>query len=187
MAMNTTSTWSYEVNQYFDRKNLLVIDNNTILDKYAEKRNIPKNNTRTIMFERIGNFDELGELTEGVTPDGIVLSKSNITAQIKQYGGLTIVTDVMEETLLKKTFSTQHICLAEAASSSRDILFRDSLYASTVHFASDATDTNDNINTTYDGTTFTNVNGGLTGKNVLAIVLTLFNAKAQQFTKILVG
>ncbi|RLB11710.1 MAG: N4-gp56 family major capsid protein, partial [Deltaproteobacteria bacterium] len=185
-TMNTTSTWAYEVNQYFNKKALLTIDNNSILDKYGDFENMPMNNTRTMMFERYGNFPELGELTEGITPDGMTLSKSNITAYLRQYGGLTIVTDVMEKTLLKKTFPVMHDRLNEAGVRTRDILIRDTLYTSTLHYCADDTAGN-KINTSYDGTTTANVNGGFTSDNTLAIFQDLFDAKAQQFTELIVG
>lgn len=66
-------------------------------DQFGQKRPIPANEGKTINFRKYSSLGKaLTPLTEGITPDGQALNVSAITAEVSQYGGYVILTDVLE-------------------------------------------------------------------------------------------
>ncbi len=70
-----------------------------VLEKFGQSRPLPRNKTDTIKFRRYEALDPSpNALSEGVTPTAKTLSKTDVTAQLTQYGDLIEITDVIEDT-----------------------------------------------------------------------------------------
>jgi N4-gp56 family major capsid protein len=69
------------------------------LEKFGQAKSLPGNKTQSMKFRR---YNSLGlrttPLTEGVTPTSDKLTATDITATLKQYGGLVEITDVIVDT-----------------------------------------------------------------------------------------
>lgn len=105
-------------------------------------KDIPQGNSSIIKFRRFGNLAaNVTPLEEGVTPEGKQMSKSDITAEVKQYGDFVTMTDKVlltgEDPLLTEAAGE----LGDQAGDSLDQITRDVLLAGTVvQYASTATD-----------------------------------------------
>lgn len=70
-----------------------------ILDKFAQVKPMPKNKGQVIKFRRPKTFQaSTVPLQEGVTPSAVQFSYEDVPANLKQYGMLVEVTDVIEDT-----------------------------------------------------------------------------------------
>lgn len=69
------------------------------LEKFGQGKPIPKNSTKTAIFRRYEALDNTPNyLTEGVTPPGKSLRKTDITVTLQQMGDLVSITDVIADT-----------------------------------------------------------------------------------------
>lgn len=70
-----------------------------VLEKFGQGKPIPKNNTKTAIFRRYEALDNTPNyLTEGVTPPGKSLRKTDITVTLQQLGDRVSITDVIADT-----------------------------------------------------------------------------------------
>lgn len=70
-----------------------------VLDKLARTKPMPKNKSTTIKFRRPKVFTAATTpLVEGVTPTATKFAYEDVSVQIKQYGDVVIITDVIEDT-----------------------------------------------------------------------------------------
>lgn len=102
-ATNTTGseTLSPEMKTFYDRNLLRSAEPLLVHDRWAQKRDIPKNSGKKIEFRKFSQLPKaLTPLTEGVTPDGQSLTVNNIEAEVKQYGGYVRTTDVLSMTTI---------------------------------------------------------------------------------------
>lgn len=84
---------------YADRRLLDRAIINSILNQFGQVRKLPKKATQVISFRRYNKLDSTPvQLQEGVTPSGKTLTKTDITATVKQYGDWVQITDVIEDT-----------------------------------------------------------------------------------------
>ena len=84
---------------YVDKRLLTRAVTNNILGQFGQVRPIPEKNTQTITFRRYNKLDPaLAPLTEGVTPTGKTLTKTDVSVQLKQYGDWVSITDVIYDT-----------------------------------------------------------------------------------------
>lgn len=109
--------------------------------KWAQVRDIPRNNTDNIRFRRYSLLTASTDpLVEGVTPSLDTLSVTNVDATVQQYGRGFLLTD-------KLTFTTQDPILmevadilGESAADTLDQLTRDEMATvTTIQYASTAT------------------------------------------------
>lgn len=69
------------------------------LEKFGQAKPLPTNATKTVVFRRYEALDPTpNELTEGVTPTAKQLTKTDVTATLKQYGDGVTITDVVLDT-----------------------------------------------------------------------------------------
>jgi N4-gp56 family major capsid protein len=99
-----------EVNNFYDRTLLERAVAMFVHTRWAQVRDLPsKAGTSTIKFRRYGNLAAATTpLMEGVTPTGKLLSVTDITATVAQYGDYITVTDVV-------SYESQDSVLMEAA------------------------------------------------------------------------
>src|SRR5690554_4869208 len=130
--------------QYFYDKTLLEVLRQTefVHARWAKKKTIPKNSgTDSINFRKINKLDmndpAAFELTEGVTPDGLMTGKSSLTARVRQYGAYMAFTDKVGFEEIDPVLTENAVYLGEHARELMDVLVRDVLAATpTVMFAS---------------------------------------------------
>src|SRR6185295_9469383 len=100
MANVDTSVIDPGVANFYDRRLLRKAFPRLIHSLYAQTRDIPAGNSTVIKFRRYSLLTAATTaLTEGVTPPGSSLSKTDISATIQQYGDYITLTD-------KLTFTT---------------------------------------------------------------------------------
>jgi len=89
MPENLTTTTQVDpgVQLFYDRVLLKRSQPFLIHEKAAQTRNMSKKSGNTIKFRRYASLTPATTpLTEGVTPPGQKASKTDLTAQVKQYG-----------------------------------------------------------------------------------------------------
>jgi N4-gp56 family major capsid protein len=90
---------SQRTNVYAERNMLRHAGPVTVLEKFGKPVRMPKNKSTTIKFRRPIVFTAATTpLVEGVTPSSTNFSYEDVTATLKQYGQVSIVTDVIEDT-----------------------------------------------------------------------------------------
>lgn len=109
--------------------------------KYAVEKTLPRNFGDTINWRR---FNKLAvtknPLTEGVTPDGLAISGSEVTAVIAQYGNVMYFTDIIDLQQLDRVRQEYTVELGHQAKETMDEIVRDVLVAEgSVFFAGGAT------------------------------------------------
>ena len=141
MATTTTTEISPAINNYYDRKLLKKAVPRFVYQQWAQTRDIPRNNTNVIKFRKYSLLSSATTpLTEGVTPTGSQLSKTDLTATVLQYGDYVTLTDKLVFTTLDPVLSETAGVLGIQYSKTMDELCRDVLAAgTTVQYASTAT------------------------------------------------
>ena len=111
--------------------------------KWAQVRDLPRNGSLVIKFRRYGLLSaNTTALTEGVTPSGVQLSTTDVTATVAQYGDYVTLTDVLQFSTLDPLLSETADLLGQQAGNSLDQLCRNVITAgTTIQYASTATST----------------------------------------------
>lgn len=93
---------------------------------FAQQRPIPQREGKFILFRR---YEKLSlaktPLTEAQTPDGSQMSKTDITAEIKQYGDYITLSDVVDLTWKDPVLTEAAELLGEQMGQTRDSIIRD--------------------------------------------------------------
>lgn len=141
MASTGTAQIDHAVNNYYDRRLLAKAKPSLIHLRYAQTRDLPANNTSTIKFRRYNLLTAATTaLTEGVTPTGSQLSKTDVTAEVLQYGDFITMTDKLTFTTLDPIMQETTDILGQQAGNTLDQLTRDVIVAGTTRqYASTAT------------------------------------------------
>lgn len=93
---------------------------------FAQQRPIPSGIGNQILFRRYEHLDlATTPLTEAQSPDGSKLSKTDITATIKQYGDFVQISDVVDLTARDPVLTEAAEVLGEQMGRTRDVLVRD--------------------------------------------------------------
>ena len=100
--------------------------------KYGEKKNIPKRKGATTQFRRLNSLNvSTTALTEGVTPDGVDLNISAITAVVSEYGNWTKISEFINTVGLDPLLTETSELMGENAGESIDTIVRDVIAAGT--------------------------------------------------------
>lgn len=130
--VTTQASLSDENKTYWDRALIELASPELVHDQFAQQRDIPAGNGKTIEFRQ---FDPLPEmttpLTEGVTPEGQELSVNAMTAQIAQYGGYVTTSDILDMTALDPVVAQATKLIARQAGETLDTITRDIINAGT--------------------------------------------------------
>lgn len=99
--------------------------------KYAVEKTLPKNFGDTINWRRFNklNKTDITALTEGVTPEGLTVSGSSVTATIAQYGDVMYFTDLVDLQQLDNIRREYTVELGYLAQEVLDTIVRDVLVA----------------------------------------------------------
>lgn len=130
MPITTTNEVDPAVSTFYDRVLLERALPFLIHDQFAEERNIPSKSGNTIKFRRYSALTTATTpLTEGQTPNGQKLAKTDLTAKIAFYGDFVTITDVIDLTVEDPVLTVEAELLGEQAGETRDELTRDMLAA----------------------------------------------------------
>lgn len=132
MGHTTYSDISPRTTAYADAKLLKRAQPNNVLSQFGEIRPVPKNKTQAVIFRRYNKLDATPvELQEGVTPTGKKLTKTDITANVKQYGDWVGITDVIKDTHEDPVLNEMIDVLGEQAAEMYDKIYAGVLKAGT--------------------------------------------------------
>lgn len=96
--MTTTQIITY-VNSFYSREMLIRAQPLLVHTNFADIRDIPMNNSMTIKFRRYANLPVAKTpLTEGVTPQGSQMAKTDLFVTLEQYGDYLVLTDKLTMT-----------------------------------------------------------------------------------------
>jgi N4-gp56 family major capsid protein len=99
---------------------------------YGEKKRIPRHKGATTSFRRLNSLAvSTTALTEGVTPDGVDLNITKITATVQEYGNWTKISEFINMTGLDPVMTETAELLGENAGESVDTIVRDIIHAGT--------------------------------------------------------
>lgn len=132
MADNLTTTSQVDpaVATFYDRVLLKRALPNLVHDMFGQVRNIPSGSGNTIKFRRYASLSAATTpLTEGVTPAGKALSKTDLTATVSQYGDFVHITDIVDLTVEDPVLTEASEILGEQAGLTIDTITRDILCA----------------------------------------------------------
>jgi N4-gp56 family major capsid protein len=135
-----TSVIDPGVANYYDRRLLRKAMPRLIHSLYAQTKDLPSGESTVIKFRRYSLLNAATTpLTEGVTPSGSTLAKSDITATVAQYGDYVTMTDKLLMTTTDPVLAEASNVLAQQAGNTLDQLTRDVIIAgTTIQYASTA-------------------------------------------------
>jgi len=135
VQVTTTTEVDPAVATFYDRVLLERATPELIHDRFAQKRPIPSKSGNTIKFRRYSALTlATTPITEGVTPDGHKLAKTDLTAQISQYGDYVTITDVVDLTVEDAVLTEANEILGEQAGQTWDYLTRVVLAAAATQY-----------------------------------------------------
>lgn len=160
---------------YFEREILKHAGPVTVLDKLGLTKQMPKNKGITIEFRRPRTFTAVTTpLVEGVTPSSTAFQYDVIQASLKQYGQVSELTDVIEDTYLDPVLNDMAVQCGENVGRTIESLTYGVVRAGTqVEYA--------------NGSQRTDVNTPITLQKCRAVVRTLMAQKGMMITRILDG
>ena len=173
MAITTTTEISPALSTYYDRVLLERALPMLIHDQFADNRDIPAKSGNTIKFRRYSALTTATTpLTEGQTPNGQKLAKTDLTAQVAFYGDFVTITDVIDLTVEDPVLTVEAQLLGEQAGETRDELTKDML-AATASLTQATSGSN--------GNTMTEINK----TDIQSVVQTLLGNKAKMMTSVM--
>lgn len=160
---------------YAERQMLKHAEPVRVLDKFALVRPMPKNKGQVIKFRRPRVFDAAtAPLQEGVTPTATQFSYEDVEGNLRQYGQVVEVTDVIEDTHEDPVLNDATVQAGENIGRTMESLDWGVLRAGTNVFYS-------------NGSARTDVNTPISLSKVRAVQRTLKAQKAMKITRILDG
>jgi len=140
MAQTDTTVIDPGVANFHDRRLLRKAFPRLIHSLCAQTRDLPANDSTVIKFRRYSLLTAATTpLTEGVTPSGSQLSKTDISATLLQYGDYITLTDKLTFSTTDPVLTEANSVLAQQAGNTLDQLTRDVIVAgTTIQYASTA-------------------------------------------------
>src|SRR3990172_6461559 len=128
MADTTTTQVTAAVNNFYDRSLLKAARPLLVHLKWAQVKDIPKNNSAVIKFRRYSLLAaNTTSLSEGVTPSGVQLEVTDVTATVLQYGDYVTLTVWLKMPTLAPFLPEPAPLWGQQAGNSLDQLARDVL------------------------------------------------------------
>lgn len=130
---NTTGNdLSAEMVIYYDKNLLKEAGPYLVHRQFAQKRNIPKNNGKTINFRKYDSLPKAkAPLVEGVKPNGQALNVTSVNCNVNQYGAYVRITDMLELTGVDKNVIEAQRLLGSQAGRTLDTIDRDEMQSCT--------------------------------------------------------
>jgi len=128
--LTTTTEVDPAVATFYDKTLLVRAVPNLVHERWAQRRPLSRRSGNTIKFRRYSKLSTATTpLTEGSTPPGQKLSKTDLTAQISHYGDFVHITDVIDLTVEDAVLTEANELLGEQMGETRDEIVRDILIA----------------------------------------------------------
>lgn len=128
--LTTTTQVDPGVATFYDRVLLKRALPYLVYNKFAQTRDIPGKSGNTVKFRRYSAMTvATTPLTEGITPPGQQLAKTDLTAQVAFYGDFVHITDVVDLTVEDAVLTEAAEIEGEQCGQTLDILIRDVLMA----------------------------------------------------------
>ena len=103
-----------------------------VFHRFGMHKPLKQRNGNQMMFRR---YEKLSKatvpLSDGITPPGVRITRTNITAEIKQYGNFTIITDMAELTEFDPQVNQSAELMGENAGETTDTVIMTPLVAGT--------------------------------------------------------
>lgn len=140
--VTTDSGLSDEMKTYYSDYLIDLAEPYLVHDQFGQKHPIPKNGGKQIEFRKYDSLPKmLVPLTEGVTPDGLKLSMSVLTAMVQQYGAYVELSDILLLTAIDNNLVQATKLCASQAGRTLDTITREVLNGGTnVIYAGGAAD-----------------------------------------------
>lgn len=88
-----------EIKEFYSNYLIKLAEAKLVHNQFGQSHPIPAGNGKTIEFRKFTPLAKITDaLVEGVTPEGQALDTSVLTANVKQYGGYVIITDMLDLT-----------------------------------------------------------------------------------------
>ena len=128
----TGNDLSVEMKTFYDKELIRMAEPELVHDQFGQKRPIPKNGGKTIEFRKYASLAKATTpLSEGVTPAGLKLDASAITATVSQYGAFIELSDVLMLTAIDNNLVEAVELLGSQAGRTLDTITRDIITAGT--------------------------------------------------------
>jgi len=98
--LSSTTNLSTLVPTYYSKRLLEKLEANCRAYQLAEKRTLPSNSGKVVLWNRYVQLAAGMSLTEGVPPGPSAMSTTTVSATLAQYGNLVKLTDLVEETAI---------------------------------------------------------------------------------------
>lgn len=110
--------------------------------RYGEKKNIPRRHGASAQWRRLNSLAVVTTgITEGVTPDGVNLDITPVTATVQEYGNWTKISEFIDLVGIDPILTETSELMGENAAESMDTIVRDVVNAGTnVVYANGALD-----------------------------------------------
>lgn len=129
--MTTTSGLSNVMQTYYDKVFLDRAMNALVYDFGAQHRSIPRNEGKTVIFNRFSQLALVtAALTEGVDPTVVDMTSTQVSATVAEYGAYTVVSSLFELTSLDENLKEHVAVLGQNAGESIDGLIAAAMLAS---------------------------------------------------------
>ena len=131
-SATTGNNLAPEIKEFYSNYLIDIAEGDLVHDQFGQKRPIPQGNGKTIEFRKFQPLAKITDaLVEGVTPDGQAIDTSAITAEVKQYGGYAILTDILELTAFDNVKNETVKLIGSQAGRSLDTIVREILNGGT--------------------------------------------------------
>lgn len=115
-----------EMKTYYSDYLIDLVEPRLVHDQFAVKKDIPKNNGKTIEFRKFSSLPKaLKPLQEGVTPKGQDYTVSDIVTEVYQYGGYITLSDILQLTAIDNNVVQATKMIASQAGRTLDTVTRE--------------------------------------------------------------
>ena len=121
---------SVQMMDFYDKNLITAAVPLLIHDQFGQKRPVPKNSGRTIIFRKLNPFPKaVKPLAEGVTPDGRKLDWTKVESTLEQYGDYVTTSDMLTLTSVDNTITETQRIQADQAGRTLDTVTREVINA----------------------------------------------------------
>ena len=123
---------SAEMKTYYSDYLIDMAEPKLVHDQFGQKEPIPKNRGKIVEFRKYDPLPTITEpLKEGVTPNGQKIDVKTVLAEVKQYGGYTELSDVLQLAAIDNNLARATKLLGGQAGRSLDTVVREVLSGGT--------------------------------------------------------
>lgn len=129
-AINTTGSagLSAEMKTYYSDYLIDMARANLVHDQFGQEKPLPKNGGKVVEFRKYMPLPKATTpLTEGVTPDGQEMKVTTVTAEIHQYGGYIMLSDILKLTAIDDNLVEATELVGDQAGRTLDTISREVL------------------------------------------------------------